>query len=317
MLWYVALLCFLAVNFVMLRYYTKIFTLGNTIRAKSKTIFVLEHISRTGAIVLLPVVICSLSLATLFVPRQASTWQVIKAAYEGYCFYSFYRLLVYYVGGGEKLVSSLQGSRLQVWAPTSSPCRFFILFYKLTNTSHNNVNVNTFWRVEFLVTQFVVAAPTLAVTKIVIEDEFVHKLEMTSMVACMYGLFILMYLTHDALHHLQGHGKFWTMKIGLLGVGIMYNAVQEHTTQSYPNYSTHIMGSAYAATIASVLMVPLSFAIKYYFPIDELKRDSSCAQHCNGDGDDWDDMRGCDLISIIATPTSLDSPPRQLITSRV
>ncbi|KAK3234225.1 hypothetical protein CYMTET_55515 [Cymbomonas tetramitiformis] len=250
-------------------------------RDEINALYIPHHVMLTSRIILLPLFVTTLSLGTVFAPRQAGTWEFLKMSYEAYAFYAFYNLLIHYAGGPRALVADLSQRKhnIQIWAPNVSPCRCFIICYKIRRcdimyNAPDVITYHNFKLAEKFVLQFCMLVPVFSVILIIIKESMLLETAMfISTVVCMYGLFIFMDLTHEvcAERGVSTHGKFVAMKVAIVFSSLLMTVLSFFLHTSYCGYDAHIITEAYGATISSFAMIPLAFMMKRVFPVEELE----------------------------------------------
>jgi len=273
-------ICFLSTFVILQKSIREVWKIGRRQRKKLKRVRMPALYSITLVEVSLPFVITFLKLLEVVMPRQAQLFHFFTAVWEAMAFYNFLEIIQVYLDGPEGTIHHLSTQPIsdkchgKVWgAPPIGifcwPCCF------RTRLTRRGVFI-----VKCLVWQFVVWYPILYLMDVFHTTEFenVSYLTITSLIVCMYGLFVLLWATEDALGALRTHRKFWAVKgVLIMNTFVLRCAEVAHKRDiitnwgvSNPAYQDVIPG-AWAALITSVALVPLAFLSRSAYPSSEFR----------------------------------------------
>mmetsp|Transcript_125721 Transcript_125721/g.355536 ORF Transcript_125721/g.355536 Transcript_125721/m.355536 type:complete len:349 (-) Transcript_125721:75-1121(-) len=228
-----------------------------------------------------PLVFAALKLVVIAVPLSWKLVLFLTSFYEVAAFNCFFWLVISFLGdslsaAAESLGDTKGDLPLRMWGAPPLGCILYPCLKPRTPTRGDLMTVNV------LLLQCTVLLPSIALVEAsgILPPGVAPSLkylETCSLVTAMYGLFALLFATHDALER-RCHAKFWVIKGTCVANKMSYRffseAVKDDIRVGSLCYSSEMLAAARAAALTSLLVIPFAVISMYAFARDDIRDDT-------------------------------------------
>lgn len=236
-----------------------------------------------------PLVCCVFKLMMILMPQSWKLVICLTNCYEVAAFNCFFWLILSFLGdsfnGAVDTLKHSQGNlAMRMWAAPPLGCLFYPCLAPRPPCRGDLLTINV------LLLQATVFLPTICLVEMnnILPsglELLPQYLEMGSLVLAMYGLFALLFASHDILDR-RCHAKFWVIKgaciVNKVTFRFFRGSVQDDVRIGELCYTSTVLSVARAAAVTAVLLMPFSVLSMYAYGRDDIKDDELSKQDKRG-----------------------------------